>query len=69
MKILQGGIVTLKENIRYLGKKSFYTDSDSLYCAQCSPSHSIFGMRMRIRKAQNKCVVGNKSININENVH
>ena len=25
MKILQGGIVTLKENIRYLGKKSFYT--------------------------------------------
>ena len=25
MKILQGGIVTSKENIRYLGKKSFYT--------------------------------------------
>ena len=57
------------KHIRYLGKKSFYTDSDSLHCAQCSPSHSIFGMRMRISKAQNKSVVGYKYININNSVH
>ena len=57
------------KHIRYLGKKSFYTDSDSLHCAQCSPSHSIFGMRMRNGKAQNKCLVWYNFININKNIH
>ena len=69
MKILQGGIVTLKENIRYLGKKSFYTDSDSLHCAQCSLRIQYLAWEWESVKVLNKCVVGYKFININKNVY